>query len=76
MRHQNLSEKLSPRERTVLLALVAYTREHGYPPTRRELGDLAGLSSTSVVSYYLEKLEARGLIRWARGVARGISIVR
>jgi len=76
MRHKNLSEKLSPRERTVLLALVAFTREHGYPPTHRELGDLAGLSSTSVVAYYLEKLEARGLIRWARGVARGISIVR
>lgn len=76
MGHKNLSEKLSPRERTVLLALMAYTRKHGYPPTRRELGDLAGLSSTSVVSYHLEKLEARGLIRWTRGVARGISIVR
>jgi len=76
MRHKNLSETLSPRERLVLMALVTYTRTHGYPPTHRELGDLADISSTSVVAYYLEKLEARGLIRWARGVARGISIVR
>ena len=40
-----------------------YFLENGYAPNVREIGKAMGFSSTSTVSYYLKKLEARNIIR-------------
>lgn len=44
--------------------IVAYKCAHdGNAPTFREIQEGCGISSTSMVLYYLDKLEKRGLIR-------------
>lgn len=50
-RHQNILKYLNER------------LEEGYPPSIREIGEATGISSTSVVTYYLKQLEEWGLIR-------------
>ena len=45
-----------------------------YSPTVREIGELAGIPSTSHVNYYLNKLVADGRIRRERGMARCIQL--
>ena len=46
-----------------------------YPPTRRDIQNGCEISSVSIVSYHLYKLEKRGLIQIVEGVARGIRIL-
>jgi repressor LexA len=67
--------KLSDRQRRILDFLERYTGDHGYPPSIREIGQSAGISSTSVVDYNLRALEREGLIRRDREVSRGLGLV-
>ncbi|MCC6174815.1 MAG: transcriptional repressor LexA [Chloroflexi bacterium] len=67
--------KLSERQRKILTFLERYTVERGYPPSIREIGQAAGITSTSVVDYNLKALEREGLIRRDREVSRGLGIV-
>jgi repressor LexA len=67
--------KLSERQRRILEFLEQYTAEHGYPPSIREIGQAAGISSTSVVDYNLRVLEREALIRRDREVSRGLGLV-
>ena len=46
----------------VLAYITSYIQEKGYPPTVRQISAGAGLNSTGVVHYYLQKLEANGRI--------------
>ena len=48
--------------RAIVAAIRQYQADHGYPPTIRELQAMCGLSSTSVVSYHLVRLQAAGRI--------------
>lgn len=58
-----MSERpLSDRQRRILEAIRAYTQEHGYPPSVREIGERVGLSSSSTIHAHLKALERRGLI--------------
>lgn len=43
-------------------AIVAYTQEHLYPPSVREIADMSGLRSTSSAFEQLKRLQAAGLI--------------
>ncbi|MFN3334948.1 MAG: LexA family protein [Caldilinea sp.] len=69
----NFSE-LSVRQQRILRYIVEFTQEHHYPPSIRQIGDNAGISSTSVVNYNLDKLEDYGLISRARDISRGLSV--
>ena len=60
---------LTPRQTKILLAIKEAMETNGYPPSMREIGEAAGLSSTSSVKYQLEALEAKGWIR--RDPSRG-----
>ena len=44
---------LSERHKKILEVLERYQAESGYPPSIREIGKQTGISSTSVVNYYL-----------------------
>ena len=70
------SGNLTPRQEEVLQALVQWMREHGYPPSMRELGHAVGLSSTRSVSDHLVRLEELGFIRRRRDQSRAIEILR
>lgn len=68
------SKGLSERHIRVLEFLVKYQNENGRPPSIREIGDAAKISSTSVVNYYLEQLEKMGYIERDGRVSRGLRL--
>ncbi len=72
----NRRRELTARQEEVLTTLVRWLREHGYPPTMRELGQAVGLSSTRSVSDHLVRLEEMGFIRRRRDRSRAIEILR
>lgn len=49
------------RHMKILNFIIAYQNQHKCPPSIREIGDGANISSTSVVNYYLDQLESFGL---------------
>jgi len=68
------SKGLSERHISVLKFLVKYQDENKRPPSIREIGDAAKISSTSVVNYYLEQLEKMGYIERDGRVSRGLRL--
>jgi repressor LexA len=50
------------RQQRILDVIRAFTRERGYPPSVREIGERVGLSSSSTIHAHLKALERRGLI--------------
>jgi repressor LexA len=65
---------LSERQRRILDFIGRFQQQHGYPPTIREMGQAAGISSTSVVDYNLRILEREGHLRRDREVSRGLGL--
>jgi len=59
---------LTPRQRKIIQAIEDSKRRYGYPPTLREIGEAAGLASTSSVSYQLSVLAQKGYL--SRGPGR------
>lgn len=54
---------LSARQRRILEVISDAVVLRGYPPSIREIGDAAGLQSTSSVAYQLKELEKKGFLR-------------
>jgi repressor LexA len=69
-----MAEHLSERQSRIIEFLGEYMEEHGYPPSIREIGAAAGISSTSVVSYNLKRLEEKGFISRDEEISRGITL--
>lgn len=57
------SQALTDKQEQILAYIKENLRAKGYPPSVREIGKAVGLSSSSTVHAYLEKLEAQGYIR-------------
>lgn len=54
---------LTPRQRKVLEVIREHVERVGYPPSVREIGDAAGLTSTSSVAHQMRTLEKKGFLR-------------
>jgi repressor LexA len=67
--------KLSERQRRMIDFIGQFSRERGYPPTIRQIGENVGISSTSVVNYNLKKLEKDGYLARDLKVSRGVRLV-
>ncbi len=70
------SKGLSERQKKILEILEKFQTQYGYPPSIREICDKTGISSTSVVNYYLEQLEQMGYIERDRRVSRGVRVLK
>jgi repressor LexA len=57
-----VDRKTTPRQQAILDTISDYRREHGYPPSVREIGERVGLSSSSTVQSHLRTLQRKGLI--------------
>jgi repressor LexA len=68
------SKGLGERHQKILEFLQEYQRENKYPPSIREIGEKTGISSTSVVNYYLDQLEKKGMIERDRKISRGVRL--
>ena len=66
--------KLSERQQDMIRFIKSFTREKGYPPTIRQIGEAVSISSTSVVNYNLNKLERDGYILRDLKVSRGVRL--
>lgn len=67
-------EKLSERQRNILDYIWEYSQGSGRPPTIREIGQAANISSTSVVNYNLNKLTEKGFVDRDAEVSRGLRL--
>ena len=68
------SKGLSERHKKILDFLKAFQLDNNYPPSIREIGENTGISSTSVVNYYLDQLEKLGYIERDRKISRGVRL--
>ncbi|MGI9199135.1 MAG: transcriptional repressor LexA [Candidatus Nanopelagicaceae bacterium] len=66
---------LSARQVKILSAIQEGIRNNGYPPSIREIGEAAGLSSSASVQYQLKALEEAGFIRRDAALGRAIEVV-
>src|SRR3970040_1850466 len=67
---------LSERHKKILQVLEKHQADSGYPPSIREIGKQTGISSTSVVNYYLNQLEEEGYIERDRKISRGVRLIK
>ncbi|MEK5503261.1 MULTISPECIES: LexA family protein [Bacillus] len=64
------------RTEQILEAIDKLTKEKGFPPTVREIGDRVGLKSSSTTKGHLDRLRAKGLVDWEEGKPRTLHILR
>ena len=69
-----MGKGLSQRQERIMAFLNRYIEENMYPPSIREIGAAAGISSTSVVSYNLRRLQEGGYISRDPEVSRGLKL--
>jgi len=63
---------LNERAKKILTFIQGFTREKGFPPTIREIGEAFDISSTNGVRYYLNMLEKGGQLKRSGRISRGI----
>ena len=56
-------EKLTDKQSVILHILKKLIAKNGYPPTVREIGKEANLSSPATIHFHLQKLEEKGYIK-------------
>ena len=56
-------EKLTGRQKFILDILKKLIAKNGYPPTVREIGEEANLSSPATIHFHLKQLEDKGYIK-------------
>ena len=55
---------LTPKQQRIYDFIHTFTRQMGYPPTVREIGQHVGVRSPSTVKYHLDHLRQAGLLQW------------
>jgi len=66
---------LSSKQECIIRYIRQFLRNHGYPPTIRDIARGCSISSTSVVAYNLNKLEQAGYIGRHSDISRGIELL-
>ncbi len=65
---------LTARQAKILQVIKDSVETNGYPPSMREIGELAGLASPASVKYQLEILAEKGLIKRAQTKGRALEV--
>jgi repressor LexA len=66
---------LSAKQENIIKFIRDFLYHKGYLPSIRDIAKGCGISSTSVVAYNLNKLEAAGYIRRQSDISRGIELL-
>lgn len=66
---------LNDKQNKIYDTICDFNKEHGFPPTVREIAEMAGLASSSSAHHYLKQLEEKGYIRRREGSPRAIEVV-
>lgn len=67
--------RISKRQQSIYDYICSYTKDHGYPPSVREIGSAVGLASPSTVHMHLKSLEEKGYIHRDSKKPRTIEVV-
>lgn len=65
---------LNQRQQTILQFIHQYNCEYGFAPSIREIGGAAGITSTSVVNYHVERLVALRYLIKSPGKSRAFTL--
>ena len=68
-------EKLTDRQEYILKIIKKSIAKNGYPPTVREIGEQAHLSSPATTFFHLKKLEEKGYIKKGNSKNRTIEVL-
>lgn len=68
-------EKLTEKQKNILQVIKQLIAKNGYPPTVREIGEKAKLSSPATIHFHLTKLEEKGYIKKGDNKNRTIEIL-
>ena len=68
-------EKLKKKKKNILQVIKKLIAKNGYPPTVREIGEKAHLSSPATIHFHLTKLEEKGYIKKGDNKNRTIEIL-
>lgn len=68
-------EKLTDKQQYILKIIKQSIAKNGFPPTVREIGQQAHLSSSATTFFHLTKLEEKGYIRKGNGKNRTIEVL-
>lgn len=75
MEVSNIVEKLTDRQYDILQIIKKLIAKNGYPPTVREIGDEAHLSSPATIHFHIKQLVNKGYIKKGAGTNRTIEIL-
>lgn len=73
-RNRKVTKLSIERKRKILEFIGQFCKENKYCPNIREIGIAGKISSTSVVMYYIHKLQFEGLVDFVAGQARTIHL--
>ncbi len=68
-------EKLTQSQKNILQVLKKLMADKGYPPTVREIGEMAHLSSPATIHFHLNKLAEKGYIEKGGGKNRTLRLL-
>ena len=68
-------EKLTPKQDVILDILKELIAKNGYPPTVREIGKRANLSSPATIHFHLKQLEKKGYIAQGENKNRTLKLL-
>ena len=66
--------QLTDRQREILDVIVDHQRDHGFPPSVREIGSAVGLKSPATVKTHLDNLRDAGYLRTHPSKPRAIEV--
>ncbi len=68
-------EKITDKQKNILQIIKQLIAKNGYPPTVREIGNKANLSSPATIHFHLTKLEEKGYIKKGDNKNRTIELL-
>ena len=68
-------DKLTPKQQQIYDYILAFSDEHGYPPSVREIAEAVRLKSPATVHFHLKGLREAGYITQAEGKTSAITVV-
>ena len=69
-----MGKNLTKRQRQILDYITDFSKENGYAPSLREIGDHFDLSSPATVHAHVENLKAKGFLKTSYNEARSIEL--
>lgn len=67
-----MEQPITPVQQKILEFIVETIDANGVPPTVREIGRRVGIDAPSSVSYHLDALQQKGLLKRLEGTSRGL----